>query len=115
MSILSKIFDFFQPKLSEKERLEIQALRDERPVHMTKGGCFHVTPDVHEKPVVENGSFLDLFRPELSKEERADIRAVRNEYPVRMKDGGFDADPEAIQTALNAFHHKSENPHKNKM
>ena len=115
MSILSTFFDFFRPKLSEKERLEIQSLRDERPVHMTKGGGYHVNFDLHEKPVVQNRSFLDLFRPELSDEERADIRAVRNEHPVRMKDGGFDADPKAIETALNEFHHKSEKPHKNKM
>ena len=43
MSKLSKILDFFRPKLSEKERLEIRALRDEHPVKM-EDGCYYADP-----------------------------------------------------------------------
>ncbi len=56
MFTFSKILDVFRPELSEKERLEIRALRDQHPVKMEEG-CFYADPeavqaalnDFHEK------------------------------------------------------------------
>lgn len=78
MSKLSKILDVFRPKLSEKERLEIRALRDEHPVKM-EDGCFYADPAAVQAAL--NG-FHE--KRKLSEEERLDNRVqIRDDIERR--------------------------------